>query len=267
MATHAQRHGSGQRVDPDPAVPDSADPHGADLHQADSCKTDPDDGGGCVAHVPIFRALSAADRAAVARKAVPTAVSKGDVLYRAGEPVSQLMVVHRGAIRISRLTSAGRERLIRVLGPGDFIGEGVFLTGDRPDHWATAMDDGQLCVFRHEDLAGLVADHPGIGLGMLGALSRRLDETEHRLAALGSADLDARLADYLLDLPSERDGATVRIRLPMAKKDIASLLGSTPETLSRALARMVRGGVIALHGTRDIDLLDADRLLVLAGGR
>ncbi|SDB88673.1 CRP/FNR family transcriptional regulator, anaerobic regulatory protein [Raineyella antarctica] len=221
----------------------------------------------CVSRVPIFGALSAQDQDAVAGLARSTTVAKGEVIYRAGQETSQLMVVHTGKVRISRYSPDGHEQLIRVLGPGDFIGEGAFLTGERPDHWATAMTDSRMCVFRHDDLAGLVAGHPSIGLGILTTISRRLSETEHRLAALSSADVDVRLADYLLDLPSERIEGCVRLRLPLAKKDIASLLGTTPETLSRTLARWAHDGVVALHGTREIDLLEPGTLVDLVGGR
>ena len=221
----------------------------------------------CVSRVPIFGALSAADLDAVAERAVPTHVDKGEVVYRAGQPISQLMVVHRGRIRVSRYGPDGHEQLIRVLGAGDFIGETAFLGGERPDHWATAMASSQLCVFRHADLAGLVATHPSIGLGILTTISRRLTEVEGRLTALVSTDVDVRLADYLLDLPSRRGEGVVRVRLPLPKKDIASLLGTTPETLSRTLARLAVDGLIAPQGVHDVDLLDPEALVELAAGR
>lgn len=230
-------------------------------------RDDSGQGDSCVSHVPIFHGLSAEDQDAVAGRAVPTSVGKGEVLYRAGQSTSQLLVVHRGQVRISRYSPDGHERLIRVLGTGDFIGEEAFLSGQRPDHWATAMADSRLCVFRHDDLAGLVAEHPRIGLGILTAVSRRLAETEHRLAALASVDVTVRLADYLLDLPSRRVEGVVRLHLPLAKKDVASLLGTTPETLSRSLAHLARDGVVALHGARDVDLVDPDALMELAAGR
>lgn len=221
----------------------------------------------CVSRVPIFAGLSATEQDAVAERAVPTRVDKGEVLYRAGQPISQLMVVHHGRIRISRYGPDGHEQLIRVLGPGDFTGEAAFLAGERPDHWATAMAPSQLCVFRHDDLAGLVAEHPSIGLGILTTISRRLTEAEGRLTALVSADVDVRLADYLLDLPSRQVDGVVRVHLPLAKKDIASLLGTTPETLSRTLARLASDGLIALHGVRDVDLIHPEELVELAAGR
>lgn len=227
----------------------------------------PAQGDTCVSTVPIFGRLSYEDQAAVAERAVPTKVAKGEVIYRAGQATSQLLVVHKGRIRISRYTPDGHEQLIRVLGPGDFIGEASFLTGERPDHWATAMADSMMCVFRHDDLAGLVAEHPSIGLGILTTVSQRLSETEHRLVGLAVADVDVRLADYLLDLPSRQVDGVVRLRLPLAKKDIASLLGTTPETLSRTLARMAQDGLIALQGPRELDLLDPDALIDLTTGK
>lgn len=221
----------------------------------------------CVSRVPIFGGLAAADQESVAGRAVPTRLDKGEVVYRAGQSISQLMVVHSGRIRITRYGPEGQERLIRVLGPGDFIGEAAFLSGERPDHWATAMEPSRLCVFRHDDLAGLVADHPSIGLGILTAVSRRLAETERRLTALTSAEVDVRLADYLLDLPTRRIGGVVRLHLPLPKKDIASLLGTTPETLSRTLTRWAGKGIVALPAVREVDLLDPAAMLALARGR
>ena len=221
----------------------------------------------CVSRVPIFGALGEQEQDAVAGFAVPTRVDKGEVIYRAGQPVSQLMVVHRGRIRIARYGADGHEQLIRVLGPGDFVGEAAFLTGDRPDHWATAMAPSQLCVFRHQDLSALVAQHPSIGLGILGTISRRLSEAEGRITALASDDVDVRLADYLLDLPAQRVDGRLRLRLPLAKKDIASLLGTTPETLSRMLSRLAADGLVALPGPREVDLLDPDGLARVVGPR
>lgn len=217
--------------------------------------------------MPIFSGLAAADQESVAGRAVPTRVDKGEVIYRAGQPISHLLVVHSGRIRIARYGPDGQERLIRVLGPGDFVGEATFLSGERPDHWATAMEPSRLCVFRHDDLAGLVADHPSIGLGILTAVSRRLAETERRLTALTSTEVDVRLADYLLDLPTRRVDRVLRLSLPLPKKDIASLLGTTPETVSRTLTRWAGDGIVALPGIREIDLLDPAALLGLATGR
>lgn len=223
----------------------------------------------CVARVPLFAPLSHDEQLDVASVARPVTVRKGEQIYAPGSRDAQLMVVHTGLVKISRVSADGHEQIVRVLGPGDFVGESAFVTGARPDHFASALKDGSMCVFRHADLGRLVEEHPGVGMRMLQAVSRRLEETEQRLAAAVSGDVAARVADYLLGLPGEHvEGmkGNVRVTLPLAKKDIASLLDTTPESLSRQLRRLTETGVIDQPGGRTVVLVDVDALLDLAAG-
>ena len=179
--------------------------------------------------------------------------------------MSQLMVVHTGQVKIARTSAAGHEQVIRVLGPGDFIGESAFLTGTRPDHAAEALVHTELCVFRHADLGRLVEKHPSIGLRMLQGVSQRLDDTEARLASVILGNVSSRLADYLLSLPATPGprGAT-DVTLPLAKKDIASLLSTTPESLSRQLRKLTDTGVISQQEQGRITITDVTALTALS---
>lgn len=218
----------------------------------------------CVARVPLFQGLTHEEQFEVAGVARPTRVGRDELLYAAGSAASQLMVVHTGRVKISRVSADGHEQIVRVLAPGDFVGESAFLTGARPDHVATALEAGSMCVFRHADLGRLVQEHPSVGLRMLQGVSRRLDETEARLASLISGDVSSRLAGYLMSLPAAygADGPTVT--LPLPKKDVASLLDTTPESLSRQLRRLSDSGVIVQHARRRITIADLDALTQLA---
>lgn len=218
----------------------------------------------CVARVPLFQGLTRDEQLEVAAVARPTRVDRGERVYAAGSDVSQLMVVHTGRVKISRLSPDGREQIVRVLEPGDFAGESAFLTGARPDHFAVALEAGSMCVFRHADLGRLVRQHPSIGLRMLQGVSRRLQETEARLAAVISGDVSSRLAAYLLSLPGDHAGGELTVALPLPKKDIASLLDTTPESLSRQLRRLQESGLIAQRGGRRVALRDLDALVDLS---
>ena len=209
----------------------------------------------CVAIVPLFAGLTPEEQDEVATHARPIRRARGEVIHRPGDDVSHLLVVHRGRVRISHLAPTGQERLLRVLDPGDFVGEAAFVTGARPDDWATALADVELCSFDHADLRALVAQYPDIAVRMLHAVTERLEAAERRIAELTSSDVEARLAGYLIDLPTTRRDGQVVARLPLAKKDIASLLGTTPETLSRRLAALDEAGLIGVRG-RDVVLLD-----------
>jgi len=215
----------------------------------------------CVARVPIFAGLTPDQQMEVARFARPIRVAAGEALYAPGRPVSRLMVVHEGSVKISHISPAGIERIVRVLKPGDVAGESAFLTGRWPDHFAIAMTPAEMCVFDHDRLAALVRDLPDIALRMLQTLSTRLASAERLLAAITSSDVGARVAAYLLDLPAApgSDGAVV-VHLPMAKKDVASYLGTTPETLSRRLASLADDGVIRLGRGSEITITDVDGL-------
>lgn len=217
----------------------------------------------CVARVPIFSGLDAAAQAQVSSYARPRRVASGEALYREGEPVAQLFVVHEGVASITHRRADGRERLVRTVGSGQVIGENAFLTGARPDHTATALEPLVACVFDHREIARLTAQHPEIAVAMLQALSTRLADAERRLAVLGSSDVATRIADYLLSLPPTPQSAGFAVELPMSKRNVASYLGTTPESFSRALARLEKRGAIAVDGSR-VELLDLDALDQLA---
>lgn len=218
----------------------------------------------CVSRVPLFQGLTYDEQLGVASVAQPTRVARAEQLYSAGSGVSQLMVVHTGRVKITRISPDGHEQILRVLGPGDFIGESAFLTGARPDHTATALEPAELCVFRHTDLSRLFEQHASIGLRMLQGVSKRLGETEARLAAVISGDVSSRLADYLLALPAKQaaDGA-LEVVLPLAKKDVASLLDTTPESLSRQLRALSDAGIISQKPGGRIVIADLTALSAL----
>jgi CRP-like cAMP-binding protein len=213
----------------------------------------------CVSRVPIFAELSTDDQGRVARLARPIHLSEGEFAYSPGT-AAQLMVVHTGRLKISRLSADGSEQLIRVLEPGEFTGETAVLSGRAPNDHASALDDCALCVFRHHDVAALVREHPAIGLRMLAAISERLSDTEHRLNALTTRGVESRLADYLLGLPRGRRDHLSLVTLPLAKKDVASLLDTTPESLSRALRSLAGKGVISIGVGRSVSITQPDVL-------
>ena len=211
-------------------------------------------GDSCVSRVPVFAGLSAQDQRRVAGLARPVHLALGEVAYSAGDSPSRLIVVHTGHLKISRISADGSEQLIRVLGPGEFVGEESVFTDRAPEDYATALDECGLCVFHHDDLRALISTHPEIALRMLATVSAR------RLSSLTSHGVESRMAAYLLDLPgSWRDGVAT-VALPFAKKDVAALLDTTPESLSRSLRSLSDKGLITIGPGRSVSIIRPDRL-------
>ncbi|GAA4072751.1 Crp/Fnr family transcriptional regulator [Microbacterium laevaniformans] len=214
----------------------------------------------CVSRVPIFQGLTREEQLRVAEFVRPVHVAKGETVYSPGQSVSRLLVMHSGQLKVSHAAANGQEQILRTVTDGDVVGERAFLTGHLPNDLVVALEDSRMCVFDHTDLSALLRDYPDVGLRMLRTLSDRLASAERLLAAITSSDVSARIAAYLLDLPGGiRDGVPT-VWLPLAKYEIASYLGTTPETLSRRLAALAASGVIELHGRREVTILDIDGL-------
>lgn len=213
----------------------------------------------CVAGVPIFQGLARADQEKVARYARPQRFGRGEIVWTPGQPVSKLLVLHTGSLKVVREAANGKQQLLRVASDGDVVGEREFLTGHRPEELVVAMDESQVCSFDHDDLAGLLREFPNVGERMLRTLSDRVHSMERLLAAVTSSDVRARVAAYLLHLAEREQGGSV-LTLPMAKYEVAAYLGTTPETLSRRLAALADEGTVALRGRRVVEILEPARL-------
>lgn len=221
----------------------------------------------CVRRVPIFAGLTPAQQDLVATMARPQMLDNGELVHGVGERTGKMFVVHSGQVKLHRVLPSGRKLLLRVAQPGETVGEHAFLTSSPTLDEAEAMDGTRLCVFVHDDLADLFQRYPDIAHRMLRTLGDRLAQTEHQLV-LNTQSVDVRLADYLLQqpvLPNSPAGGFTTVRLPLEKKDVASLLGTTPESFSRALARFRAKGLISVEDDT-ITLRDLDALEDLVAG-
>lgn len=212
----------------------------------------------------MFQGLSHADQHQVASVARTITLDTNERSLSSGFVGSHLLVMHTGRVKVSRFDANGNEQVIRVLGPGDFMGEAAFLTGSNPDHSLMALEPATMCVFGHQDLGRLVQQHPTIGLRMLQDVSNRLHTTEERLVAAVSREVSSRLAGYLLSLPVKHIDGAMTVTLPLAKRDIASLLDTTPESLSRQLRRLQDSQIIELVERDRVLLHDVDALMELS---
>lgn len=211
----------------------------------------------CVSLVPLFADLSVDDRRRIAEVAVTRRYGRGEQVLRPGES-SGLRIVHSGRVRVDRIDESGAEQLLRILHSGDFLGETTVLTGRPVDSWAHALDASEVCVLGSEEIRAVLREHPDVALRMLSSLSARLEAAEQRLSAVTGASVARRLAHYLLELADQAGSTT--FRLPLTKKDLASYLGTTPETLSRRLGALQDAGVVRLGARGLVEIRDAARL-------
>ncbi|MEO7350132.1 MAG: Crp/Fnr family transcriptional regulator [Terrimesophilobacter sp.] len=211
-----------------------------------------------VARVPIFAGLNPEQISEIASRVRPRIVPRHEQLYGAGELNPYLRIIHTGSVKVYRITESGHEQVIRVLGPGDFLGEKALISPSASDHFAVTLTKSEICSLDHQDIRDYLLRYPSVAFTMLETLSARLDSTEDQVSSMVGEDAGSRVAAYLVGLSDEIQRSS--IELPITKKDVASYLGVTPETLSRKLALFEDNGWIHQHGHRSIDFLDIEAL-------
>lgn len=206
----------------------------------------------CIESVPIFSSITEEELLKITAITTDRTYQKGEMVYLQGDEGGKLYVIHKGRVKITRLGMSGKEQVIRVLGPGAFMGELSLLSPVPMTDNAEALETTTMCMIDGKELKGLMLENPSIALKIIEELSRRLESVEELVEDINLLSVEQRLAQVLLKLAGDGD----EIVLKMRKSDLASQIGMSQETLSRKLSSFQEQGLIELEGQRKIRLLD-----------
>ncbi|EQB18279.1 MAG: family transcriptional regulator,anaerobic regulatory protein [Novosphingobium lindaniclasticum] len=196
----------------------------------------------------------------------------GESLIWEGEDSVLVANVIDGVLKLSTNTEDGREQIVGVVYPSDFIGRPF---GGTTGHGATALTEATVCVFSRRDFDAFAREHPALEHKLLERTLAELDRTRRWMLLLGRKSASEKLASFLLEMEERlrpsgcvwnfEDGASRRITLPFSRQQIADVLGLTIETVSRQFTRLKNDGVVDLPSRRDVILLDHAALVAEAG--
>ncbi|MGG3688301.1 Crp/Fnr family transcriptional regulator [Caldifermentibacillus hisashii] len=217
----------------------------------------------CIRIVPIFNHLDDEQMDKIAESAKKLDLKKGEMLFHAGDEDDTLYIVNSGKIRVYRLSDTGKEQLVRILNPGDFTGEwALFHPGEVHENYAEAVQDSSVCLIKQKDLQRYLTEYPQISLKIISEMSERLMNSEKQTMQVAIEKVESRILSFLADCVEKGAGNSPVITLPMAKKDLASYLGTTPETISRKFTDLEKQGLIEQLPKRKIKINDLDQLLL-----
>jgi CRP/FNR family transcriptional regulator len=162
---------------------------------------------------------------------------------------------------VTREHSDGRAIALATLGAGDIFGELAMLDGEARSASVETLTDSELLALPAVDMRRLLADHPEISVKLIGALTRRLRETNERVARQSFQTVPSRVAGVLTQLISDDGGSGdgQRITIRMTQSDLAQLAGTSRESVSRFLATLERAGVVRV-GRGRVTVLEPGRL-------
>lgn len=206
----------------------------------------------------LFEGLPAQQIDALTEIAVLKNYTKGENIFFEGDLGIGFYVVGEGKVKISKISFAGKEHILHIFGGGEPFGEVPVFNGKPFPATAEALMKTRTIFFPRDKFVTLVEANPSLALNMLAVLSFRLRKFATQIENLSLKEVPARLASYLIYLSEEQKSESV-VELDISKGQLASLLGTIPETLSRIFAKMSDEGLIEVNGKR-ISLLDPEGL-------
>jgi len=204
-----------------------------------------------IARSALFAQLPLAAIEDLTSRVVVKKVAVGQAVVTQDEPGDAMFVIMTGRIKVVMFGESGREVTLSLLRGGDSFGEmSLFDQGPRSAH-CLAIEPTTLLVLSRDDLMKHMQAHPRTAINLVSEMARRLRRADETIAQLALCDVNERLIHRLVALGREEgasspDGLVVRRR--PTQQELANMIGSCRETISRAFNQLARDGLIIPRG-------------------
>jgi CRP/FNR family cyclic AMP-dependent transcriptional regulator len=206
--------------------------------------------------------LDEGQREALRRRARPVTFPAGTRVLHQGEPGDKVLLIESGRAKVTYVTGAGRELVLRFCGPGELVGELAVLDGGPRLSSIVALESLEALVIPAAEFRSLLHAEPGIAWRLLVMLSTRFRDADLKRVEFGASDTVGRVAARLVELGErygERRGEGLHIDLPLSQDELGAWTGASPAGVAAALRTLRELGWIET-GRRHIVVLDSRAL-------
>ncbi len=204
----------------------------------------------------LFAALPADVLEHLREQATVRTFARNEVLFRQGDPASELFVVQEGRVAIAQQSGDGRESVVAVLEDGGLFGDLGLFDGAPRSADVRALTETTVVVLGYEPVRAVLQARPELLWVMVRLLAQRLRATDEALADAVFLDVPARTAKRLLELAGDAD----RFTLPVTQEELASMVGASRERVNKAISLFMRVGWLEIEGRNQYRLLDRQSL-------
>lgn len=190
---------------------------------------------------------------------------KGQLIYQEGSQAMGLFCVHQGKIKLTKAAGDNKEQIVHLLREGEVLGYRALVASTPYSHSAVALEDCVVCFVPRPDFLRLLQSNQQFSTALMQLLARVLGLAEERMLDLAYKPVRERLAGALLLVQKTflREGDALPFRISLGREDLAALVGTAKETVSRLLSEFKDAGMIATRGSQ-ITILKPTRLQELA---
>lgn len=213
--------------------------------------------------IPVFCKLPEKQLEMIHKHTVERKFRKGMIIFHEGDPGEGFHYVKSGKVKVLRTSDDGREHIIKILTAGEIFAEVLLFNNQPYPATAVAVEASCIGMIRNFDLEKLVLSNNELALQLIKALSQRLLYAQQKIKNLALNDVMSRTVEVLLRLSQEQGtvgtNGIIELTLDLSRQDLASLVGTTRETITRTLSSLKKDKCIDFDGQR-IKILDAVRL-------
>lgn len=209
----------------------------------------------------LFRGLSDDQISRLSCVFRPTRYRRNQILFFEGGTGQHVFALHAGLVKVVKSLENGKDRITRVLFPGELFGMEALTETNYP-LTAVTLRDSEICAAPRDEFMSFLHTNPDIALGMVRFLVSEVTRVRTQVTDMSFKDARMKVATLLLSLVSSETTAPPRnfsFLLPFSRQEISEILELSPETVSRTLSSMRREQVLDAHGRR-VTIQDVDRL-------
>ncbi len=220
-----------------------------------------------IGRLALFAGVPAEKLRMLAKQARYRSYRAGEMFIGETDAVHAFHVVVSGQIKLYKSSPEGKEQTLYLLRPGDPFGMCTAFALDTFPANAMALEDSGIVLIPGQAMEVIAMQEPRLLVNIIQILSDRLKESMTLVESLSLKEIPERLASFLLhDLTRLGAGEEMnRLELTITQRELAKILGATPEALSRAVRKMSNAGLLVMDG-RSIRILDRRALEELAEG-
>ena len=204
-----------------------------------------------VAQSALFRGCATAALDDLLRRMQIRTRTAGSLIVAQDEPGDAMYLIAQGRCKVALFGENGRELTLSQLGPGDFFGEMSMIDGRARSANVVALDDCTVLMLTREGFSQHLKAHPQTALNVMSELTTRLRRADETIANLALHDVESRLTRTLERLAREDGEQTesgLLLRRRPTQQDLANMVGSCRETISRTFTSMVKRGLLVPRG-------------------
>lgn len=204
--------------------------------------------------VPLFSALTEAQTVQLAGAVSKQSVKRGELIVEQGKKSRNLFVILSGRARVVMVDRRSKEVILAILGPGDYIGEISLIDGKSHSANVQAEVQTDLLVLGHAAFKQCLAENPAIANSVIKGMASRLRKANEKISSLALMDVYGRVAKVLVGFSEPVDDKTLLIKEKVSRQDVAKMIGSSREMVSRVMSDFEQRGFIKTHADGSISI-------------